>query len=225
MANEAEKRRLAETYGGMLVDMESATIARLAQMRGIPVCCMKIDYETDVSARLPNLNPFISAMGQMRDGEIDWARAFAIPAIGLRLMRIGQGKCEAGRIIWPLQFFTFSSMTRPRNLHEMIRDRWRFRRMISETDSLPTIPATMRAAVYRGVNDVRVETVPVPLDADGTIGAGEVLVRIDTCGICGTDLKKIHSGSHSAPRIFGHEMAGTIAMVGEGVTGLRLATA
>jgi len=80
------------------------------------------------------------------------------------------------------------------------------------------IPETMRAAVYRGVNDVRVETVPVPVDADGTIGPGEVLVRIDTCGICGTDLKKIHTGSHSAPRIFGHEMAGTVATVGEAVT-------
>ncbi len=79
------------------------------------------------------------------------------------------------------------------------------------------IPKEMRAAVYRGIDDVRVETVPVPLNADGTLGAGEVLVRIDTCGICGTDLKKIHTGSHSAPRIFGHEMAGTIAMVGAGV--------
>ena len=88
--------------------------------------------------------------------------------------------------------------------------------------TLPTIPHTMRAAVYCGVNDVRVQTVPVPVDADGTIGAGEVLVRIDTCGICGTDLKKIHSGSHSAPRIFGHEMAGTIAMVGEGVAGFEV---
>jgi L-iditol 2-dehydrogenase len=75
------------------------------------------------------------------------------------------------------------------------------------------LPATMRAAVYRGQNDVRLETVPVP-----SIGAGEVLVRIHTCGICGTDLKKIHSGSHSAPRIFGHEMAGTIVAVGEGVS-------
>jgi L-iditol 2-dehydrogenase len=75
----------------------------------------------------------------------------------------------------------------------------------------------MRAAVYRGIDDVRVETLPVPLNPDGTLSRGEVLVRIDTCGICGTDLKKIHSGSHSAPRIFGHEMAGTIAMVGEGV--------
>jgi L-iditol 2-dehydrogenase len=86
----------------------------------------------------------------------------------------------------------------------------------------------MRAAVYRGVNDVRVETVPVPLNADGAsgtgapLGRGEVLVRIDTCGICGTDLKKIHSGSHSAPRIFGHEMAGTIVMVGDGVAGFEI---
>ncbi|HLY40152.1 MAG TPA: alcohol dehydrogenase catalytic domain-containing protein [Terracidiphilus sp.] len=78
------------------------------------------------------------------------------------------------------------------------------------------IPATMRAVVYRGVNDMRVETVPVP-----HIGPGELLVRIATCGICGTDLKKIHTGSHSAPRIFGHEMAGTVAAVGEGVTRFR----
>jgi L-iditol 2-dehydrogenase len=70
----------------------------------------------------------------------------------------------------------------------------------------------MRAAVYRGVNDVRIETVPVP-----EIGSGEVLVKIHTCGICGTDLKKIHTGSHSVPRIFGHEMSGTIVRVGEGV--------
>jgi L-iditol 2-dehydrogenase len=75
-----------------------------------------------------------------------------------------------------------------------------------------TIPTTMRAAVYRGVNDVRVETVPVP-----KIGAGELLVRVHTCGICGTDLKKISSGSHSAPRIFGHETSGVVAAVGQGV--------
>jgi L-iditol 2-dehydrogenase len=79
-----------------------------------------------------------------------------------------------------------------------------------------TLPTTMRAAVYRGPNDVRLETVPVP-----AIGHGEVLVRIHTCGICGTDLKKIHTGSHSAPRIFGHEMAGTVVAVGEGVTEYR----
>ena len=74
-----------------------------------------------------------------------------------------------------------------------------------------TIPSTMRAVVYRGINDMRVETVPVP-----AIGPGELLVKVATCGICGTDLKKIHLGSHSAPRIFGHEMSGTIVKVGDG---------
>jgi L-iditol 2-dehydrogenase len=76
---------------------------------------------------------------------------------------------------------------------------------------------TMKAAVYRGIDDVRCEQIAVP-----PIGDGEVLVRIDTCGVCGTDLKKIHTGSHSAPRVFGHEMAGTIAAVGRDVRGFAV---
>jgi L-iditol 2-dehydrogenase len=75
-----------------------------------------------------------------------------------------------------------------------------------------SIPTAMLAAVYRGVNDVRLETVPVP-----QIGAGELLLRVHTCGVCGTDLKKIATGSHSAPRIFGHETSGVVAAVGHGV--------
>jgi L-iditol 2-dehydrogenase len=71
----------------------------------------------------------------------------------------------------------------------------------------------MRAAVYRGIDDVRIEEVPVP-----AIGPGEILVQVHTCGICGTDLKKIATGSHSAPRIFGHETSGVVAGVGAGVT-------
>jgi L-iditol 2-dehydrogenase len=81
----------------------------------------------------------------------------------------------------------------------------------------PAIPATMQAAVYRGRNDVRLETVPVP-----GIGPGELLVRVHTCGICGTDLKKISTGSHSAPRIFGHETAGLVVAAGEGVTDYKV---
>src|SRR5208337_4658565 len=80
-----------------------------------------------------------------------------------------------------------------------------------------SLQATMRAVVYRGVNDLRIESVPVP-----QIGPGELLVKIATCGICGTDLKKIHTGSHSAPRIFGHEMAGTVARVGAGVENFQV---
>jgi L-iditol 2-dehydrogenase len=79
------------------------------------------------------------------------------------------------------------------------------------------VPASMQAAVYRGVNDVRLETVPVP-----EIGAGELLVRVHTCGVCGTDLKKIATGSHSAPRIFGHETSGVVAAVGQGVNKFRV---
>lgn len=79
-----------------------------------------------------------------------------------------------------------------------------------------TLPATMRAAVYRGLNDVRIETVPVP-----AIEPGEILIRVHSCGVCGTDLKKISTGSHSAPRIFGHETSGVVAAVGAGVTQYR----
>jgi L-iditol 2-dehydrogenase len=86
-----------------------------------------------------------------------------------------------------------------------------------EVAETQTIPSTMKAAVYRGVNDVRLEDVPVP-----EIGRGEILVRVHTCGICGTDLKKIATGSHSYPRIFGHETSGVVARVGEGVRKFRV---
>ena len=79
------------------------------------------------------------------------------------------------------------------------------------------LPETMQAAVYREIDVVRPEIIAVP-----EIGAGELLIRIDTCGVCGTDLKKIHTGSHAAPRVFGHEMAGTVAAVGSGVSGFAV---
>ena len=88
---------------------------------------------------------------------------------------------------------------------------------IAIEDRAQSIPATMLAAVYRGVNDVRLESVPVP-----KIGPGEILLRVHTCGVCGPDLKKIATGSHSAPRIFGHETSGEVAAVGDGVNKFRL---
>jgi L-iditol 2-dehydrogenase len=69
----------------------------------------------------------------------------------------------------------------------------------------------MRAIVYRGVNDLRLETVPVP-----RIGANELLVKVAACGVCPTDIKKIQYGTVPPPRIFGHETAGTIVRVGGG---------
>ncbi len=75
------------------------------------------------------------------------------------------------------------------------------------------MPRTMRAGVYRGAGQVGAEDVPVP-----AIAAGEVLLRVGACGICGTDIKKIHHGFVAPPQIFGHEIAGTVVEVGSGVT-------
>ena len=86
-----------------------------------------------------------------------------------------------------------------------------------EVSKHAAVPSVMQAAVYHGKDNVRLEEVPVP-----KIGPGEVLVRVHTCGICGTDLKKIATGSHSAPRIFGHEMAGDIVAVGSDVTNFNV---
>ena len=70
----------------------------------------------------------------------------------------------------------------------------------------------MRAGVYRGKGRVVVESVPIP-----EIGEGEVLFRVGACGICGTDIKKIHHGFLAPPQILGHELAGTVVQVGAGV--------
>src|SRR4051812_493981 len=72
--------------------------------------------------------------------------------------------------------------------------------------------SSMLAAVYRGKNKVRMESLPIP-----KIKSGEVLVRIDTCGVCPSDLKKVEHGTVPPPRVFGHEMAGIIECVGRGV--------
>src|SRR5208282_603544 len=75
----------------------------------------------------------------------------------------------------------------------------------------------MRAVVYRGINDLRLETVPVP-----RIGAHELLVKVAVCGVCPTDIKKIQHGTVPPPRIFGHETAGTIVKIGGNRTSLEI---
>ena len=80
-----------------------------------------------------------------------------------------------------------------------------------------TLPSRMLAAVLYGKEDLRMEQVPVPLP-----GMGEILVRVAAALTCGTDLKVYRRGYHAMmlqpPIPFGHELAGTVAAVGPGVS-------
>lgn len=75
------------------------------------------------------------------------------------------------------------------------------------------IPEYMSASVYRGQSRVSVEQIPVPV-----IGAGELLVRVEACGICHTDLKKIQYDLLPPPRVYGHETAGVVVAAGQDVS-------
>lgn len=86
----------------------------------------------------------------------------------------------------------------------------------------------MTAAVLYGKRDVRIEQIPIP-----RIGPGEVLVRIRAALTCGTDLKVYRQGFHARmivpPSVFGHELAGVVEEVGDGVEsfspGMRVVSA
>jgi L-iditol 2-dehydrogenase len=75
----------------------------------------------------------------------------------------------------------------------------------------------MKAQVFRGVNQLSYEDVPVPELADD-----EVLVQVRVVGLCQSDIKKIRYPLYEPPRIFGHETAGVIAAVGSAVQGWQL---
>lgn len=78
----------------------------------------------------------------------------------------------------------------------------------------------MLAAVYHGPNDIRVEEVPTP-----QIRSGELLIKVLSASICGTDLRIFHGQHRMYPpgtvRIPGHEVVGSIAEIGEGLSGFQ----
>jgi L-iditol 2-dehydrogenase len=75
----------------------------------------------------------------------------------------------------------------------------------------------MKAAVYRGNRQIRLDTLPIP-----KIGPGELLVRVKGCGICATDVTKVDHALVKPPTVLGHEVAGTVAGLGDGVEGFTL---
>src|ERR1700749_4840121 len=83
------------------------------------------------------------------------------------------------------------------------------------------MPEMMTAAVLRGKEALRVERVPVPV-----AGPGELVLRVEAALTCGTDLKVYRRGYHAkmltVNRLFGHEAAGVVAQVGEGVMDFKV---
>jgi (R,R)-butanediol dehydrogenase/meso-butanediol dehydrogenase/diacetyl reductase len=88
----------------------------------------------------------------------------------------------------------------------------------------------MRAAVYHGPGDVRIERVPIPRP-----GPGDLLIEVTAVGVCGTDAHEFHSGPHQfplttahhasghvGPMVMGHEFAGRIVELGPGVSGFSV---
>lgn len=85
--------------------------------------------------------------------------------------------------------------------------------MPTVVSDLCDVPQNMRAAVYHGNSVVSMDEVETP-----QIGDGEILIRVEACGVCPTDLKKIEYNLLTPPRIYGHETAGIVAAVGRKVT-------
>jgi (R,R)-butanediol dehydrogenase/meso-butanediol dehydrogenase/diacetyl reductase len=89
---------------------------------------------------------------------------------------------------------------------------------------------TMKAAVWHGKKDIRVEEVPVP----AAPGPDEVQIEVSYCGICGSDLHEYLAGpifiptaphpltGHSGKTILGHEFSGKVVAVGSNVKNIRV---
>jgi len=97
VADAAEKQRLHSSYGTSLVDMEAATVARLAQMRGVPFYCFKAVSDSEHAA-LPDLNRFIDAQGQMQMASFV-AHVAVRPGFWGPLIELGRNSSVAARAI------------------------------------------------------------------------------------------------------------------------------
>jgi adenosylhomocysteine nucleosidase len=116
VAGEAEKKRLAATYSGaVLVDMEAATIARLAEMHGIPLLCIK-GVSDAAGATLPDLNPFIDPRGRMRMARF-LAHIAVRPRFWPSLLHLGKNSARAADAMRDL----IMKFMKEKNVEKLIR--------------------------------------------------------------------------------------------------------
>src|SRR5687768_5382378 len=80
---------------------------------------------------------------------------------------------------------------------------------------------TMKAAVLEAANTgLTIEEIPMPVPH-----AGEILVKVTACGVCHTDLHVMKAEvAFPMPAVMGHEISGTVAALGPGVTGPSVGT-
>jgi adenosylhomocysteine nucleosidase len=116
VADGAEKNRLAATYpGAVLVDMEAATIARLADIHGIPLLCIK-GISDAAGATLPDLNPFIDERGQMRMGHL-FSYLMVRPRYWQSLLHLGKNSARAAAAMRDL----ILKFMKEKNVEKLIR--------------------------------------------------------------------------------------------------------
>jgi 2-desacetyl-2-hydroxyethyl bacteriochlorophyllide A dehydrogenase len=76
----------------------------------------------------------------------------------------------------------------------------------------------VKAAVFKGIEDIQVEDIPEP-----QAGVEDIVVKVHACGICGSDLHSYLHGAFVQPgQVMGHEFVGEIVEVGDGVSGLAV---
>ena len=77
----------------------------------------------------------------------------------------------------------------------------------------------MNAVVFYGPKDIRIEQIPVPKN-----NSKEILVKVDACAVCGTDLKGYNHGNPriNSPIVMGHEFTGLVENVGNDVSGFEI---
>jgi adenosylhomocysteine nucleosidase len=116
VADDAEKTRLAAAYKeAVLVDMEAATIARLAAMHEIPLLCIK-GISDAAGATLPDLNPFIDQRGQMRMARF-LAYVVVRPRYWPSLLHLGKNSARAADAMRDL----ILKFMKEKNVEELIR--------------------------------------------------------------------------------------------------------
>jgi adenosylhomocysteine nucleosidase len=97
VANATEKERLAASYDASLVDMEAATVARIAFGKSIPFYCFKA-VSDDANAKLPDMSPFIADSGQLRMGPF-LLHVAVRPYLWNALIDLGRKSSEAARAL------------------------------------------------------------------------------------------------------------------------------